>query len=768
MTLFAEPLPLGKIRLRGEFMENALAKEVRYLLSLDVGRLLAGFYENAGIPTAYVRYGGWENLLIGGHTMGHYLSAIAQAARNSGVPAQAREEFLGRIRRIGDAFSECGPKNGGLLWAAPLIEGGPAAQFDNVERARTNIVTEAWVPWYTLHKLLAGLIDAYDASRYAPVLAAASALGDWVVRRALSWDKETRDRVLSVEYGGMNDCLYELYARTGNADYARAAHVFDEEPLFDAILSEGKDVLKDRHANTTIPKVLGALKRYVCLDGKSVDGGRVDATRYLRVAEVFFRMVLERHTYVTGGNSEWEHFGADYVLDAERTNCNCETCNVYNMLKLARLLFCVTGDKYYTDYYDNAFTNSVLSSQNPETGMTTYFQPMASGYFKVFSRPYDKFWCCTGSGMENFTKLGDSAAYVRGNDIYLEQYLSMRVEADARVLDVSCNFPMEEEAEIRIGCAPAPFVLYLRVPDWANGAITLEKNGAGQAFEQQSGHIAVPVAQGDLLHIVIPVGVRLHGLPDCKDVFAFSYGGAVLSADLGTEDEQETTTGVDVTIPARRILSTESVYFPNAAEVIAHPERYLVRQGDRFLLTGGDVPFVFGLHYARFRERYAVYLHLRDGARRAEEKERVPIDVVQPGYGQYETDAWHSLREEHTLSETARGTSRRCLPGGWFSYDFRVDLSKKNVLRIRLRREDADRPLCVSVGEDVLCCGRVSAPSEAEEYCLDLPVPQDAVVRYARKKCVDGQEKPVLTVRFEGSDGEESARLCEWIEMFAD
>ena len=418
------------------------------------------------------------------------------------------------------------------------------------------------MPWYTLHKLLAGLIDAYDASRYAPVLAAASALGDWVVRRALSWDKETRDRVLSVEYGGMNDCLYELYARTGNADYARAAHVFDEEPLFDAILSEGKDVLKDRHANTTIPKVLGALKRYVCLDGKSVDGGRVDATRYLRVAEVFFRMVVERHTYVTGGNSEWEHFGADYVLDAERTNCNCETCNVYNMLKLARLLFCVTGDKYYTDYYDNAFTNSVLSSQNPETGMTTYFQPMASGYFKVFSRPYDKFWCCTGSGMENFTKLGDSAAYVRGNDIYLEQYLSMRVEADARVLDVSCNFPMEEEAEIRIGCAPAPFVLYLRVPDWANGAITLEKNGAGQAFEQQSGHIAVPVAQGDLLHIVIPVGVRLHGLPDCKDVFAFSYGGAVLSADLGTEDEQETTTGVDVTIPARRILSTESGLFP--------------------------------------------------------------------------------------------------------------------------------------------------------------------------------------------------------------
>ena len=139
MTLFAEPLPLGKIRLRGEFMENALAKEVRYLLSLDVGRLLAGFYENAGIPTAYVRYGGWENLLIGGHTMGHYLSAIAQAARNSGVPAQAQEEFLGRIRRIGDAFSECGPKNGGLLWAAPLIEGGPAAQFDNVERARRTL-----------------------------------------------------------------------------------------------------------------------------------------------------------------------------------------------------------------------------------------------------------------------------------------------------------------------------------------------------------------------------------------------------------------------------------------------------------------------------------------------------------------------------------------------------------------------------------------------------------------------------------------------------
>ena len=219
----------------------------------------------------------------------------------------------------------------------------------------------------------------------------------------------------------MNDCIYDLYLISGKPNHATAAHIFDDTNLHEQILKGGANVLNGKHANTTIPKFLGALKRYIALNGKTLNGETVDATRSLQYAEAFWDMVVTHHTYITGGNSEWEHFGMDDILDKERTNCNCETCNSYNMLKLSRELFKITGDSKYMDFYEGTYYNSILSSQNPETGMTTYFQPMATGYFKVYSSRFDHFWCCTGSGMENFSKLGDTI-YMHGDNTLSELY----------------------------------------------------------------------------------------------------------------------------------------------------------------------------------------------------------------------------------------------------------------------------------------------------------------------------------------------------------
>ncbi|MDE6274831.1 MAG: glycoside hydrolase family 127 protein, partial [Clostridiales bacterium] len=380
-----------------------------------------------------------------------------------------------------------------------------------------------------MHKILSGLVAVYLLTGYAPALHVAEELGDWVYRRVSRWNGQVREQVLSVEYGGMNACLYALYEVTGKEEYAVTAHVFDEETLFDAILSEKKDVLRDKHANTTIPKIIGALKRYEVLHGRMIAGERVDASRYLAVAKVFFKTVVERHTYATGGNSEWEHFGADYVLDHERTNCNCETCNVYNMLKLARSLFCITGDRCYADYYDNAFTNTILSSQNPETGMTTYFQPMASGYFKCFSRPYDNFWCCTGSGMENFTKLGEGVLYRGENGLYLERYISADYCSEEIALSVESDFPLRDSAEIMVRSCKQPFTLFLRVPDWCAGEPALTKNGVLCKPAFADGHVRIEVKAGDRISLQIPVNIMLDTLPD-GDAVAFRYGGALLSA----------------------------------------------------------------------------------------------------------------------------------------------------------------------------------------------------------------------------------------------
>ena len=763
-----QPLDLSAVRIEDKYLLNALAKECDYLSSLEEGRLLAGFYENAGIKMPFVRYGGWESGLIGGHTLGHYLTAIAQMSIHPALSQEKRDFFLARAKRMTDELADCqDAAKSGFLWGAPLIAGGTEAQFDNVEKDKLNIMTQAWVPWYTMHKILQGVIDIFRFSGYEKALTVAKRLGDWVYERVMKWDKALNEKVLAVEYGGMNDCLYDLYSFTGEEKYALAAHRFDEEVLFDRILSEEKDVLKGKHANTQIPKILGALNRYLTVHGKKIAGEDVDASRYLNVAKVFFRTVLERHTYVTGGNSEWEHFGPDYALDVRRTNCNCETCNAYNMLKLARGLFSVTGNTYYIDYYDNAFVNSILPSQNPETGMTTYFQPMASGYFKVFSRPFDKFWCCTGSGMENFSKLGDSIAYTDGRRIYLEQYLSCVIQAGKTTIKLSCNFPLSDGGTIEVR-GEGEALLALRIPDWADGEIELIINGRKLPPLEINEHILVAIKAGETLSFHIPLTVTMHGLPDGKDAFAFRYGGAVLSADLGTEDMEETETGVDVTIPAHKHLESERVYFKSLYPLFDRPQDFLQREGEKFVLRGGDRELVYGLHYKRYKERYGIYFRFREGEREAEGETRTPLDTVQPGYGQYETDELHALDERDTVSVTSDGTCRYALPGGYFAYDFLVDPQKKCSLSVELRQEDNGKPLAIFAGDERIYSNEYLRYTEGEEsYRIEVELPQ-SVLALARQKSVKGKEVTVLNIRFEGTKDRESARVSEFIYLFAE
>ena len=337
---------ISDVTMTDDYCTNAFSKEMDYLLSFDTEKLLAGFRENAGLSTnGATRYGGWENTNIAGHCVGHYLTALAQAYQDPNVTSQQKDALYKRITTLIDGMKTCQqhPRGKqGFLWAAPVpSDGNVERQFDRVEVGKANIFDDAWVPWYTMHKLIAGIVDVYNATGYAPAKDVGSALGDWVFNRCSKWSQQTQRTVLSIEYGGMNDCLYDLYAITGKDSHAAAAHFFDETALFDKVMQGGRDVLNNRHANTTIPKFIGALKRYTVLDGKTVNGQKVDASAYLKYAETFWDMVTTHHTYITGGNSEWEHFGKDDILDAERTNCNCETCNSYSFFfSFCRRGFC--------------------------------------------------------------------------------------------------------------------------------------------------------------------------------------------------------------------------------------------------------------------------------------------------------------------------------------------------------------------------------------------------------------------------------------------
>ena len=526
---------LNQIDVTDAYLTNAEAKDIEYLLSLDADRLLAGFRDTAGVDMkGKQRYAGWENMLIGGHTMGHYLTAVAQAVATLPSDDSRDKELSDRLDYIIDELKICQDALGtGFIFGAAIKnKNNVELQFDNVEKNLTNIMDQAWVPWYTMHKILQGVIDVYKYTGNETALEIAKGLGTWVYNRTQTWSSSTHRTVLNIEYGGMNDCLYDLYAVTGEDIFAEAAHAFDEDTLFEAVKTGRKDVLTNRHANTTIPKFIGALNRYVATNGKTINGEVVDATAYLEYAQIFFDMVLERHSYVTGDNSEWEHFGSDYILDAERTNCNCETCNAYNMLKFAKALYMATGDTKYLNYYENTFYNTILSSQNPESGMTTYFQPMATGYFKVYTTATGSFWCCTGSGMENFTKLGKAIYYSNEDGIVISQYLSSVLTDEAKnlKLTMTADIPASDKVTVTVetldGSGTVNDSIFFRLPDWLAGEATatvISDDALPTAATEQTGsYLKVSgLKDGDTITLTLPMNITVHGLPDNDSVFAF-------------------------------------------------------------------------------------------------------------------------------------------------------------------------------------------------------------------------------------------------------
>lgn len=610
---------------------NALDKELAYLKAFDTDRLLAGFRETAGLDTKGAkRYEGWESTLIGGHTLGHYLSAISQAYANRGVCQTDRDILFEILITLIDGLLECqihskGKKN--FLFGAVILDSeNVELQFDNVEKDLTDITTQAWVPWYTMHKLLAGVLDAYKFVHYENALTVAKQIGDWTYNRVMSWDEATAAQVLRVEYGGMNEVLYELYDITENENYAIAAHYFDSVELFERVNGAEEDVLDNHHANTTIPKFMGALRRYLTCHGKTIGGKTVDAGNYLEYAKKFWDMVVEKHTYVTGGNSEWEHFGKDYILDKERTNCNCETCNVYNMLKFTRTLFCLTGDVKYANYYENAFYNSILSSQNPETGMTTYFQPMATGYFKVFGERFSKFWCCIGTGMENFTKLNDSIYFHSDTHIIVNLYEASSLIWEEKNCKLSMMADLQNTKKVTLvlestNGQPVSVGMALRIPSWVSETPKLAIDGEDIEYIVENGYALLPpgLMSGSTITFLLPMKVIARPLPDNDRCIAFQYGPTVLSANLGCENMITTTTGVMVTIPAKKVSGYDEILLPDDVspeEFIQNVDKYM-----RLDKTSSTLSFEltvngmrFAPHFSRYKERYGIYFTVRTNA----------------------------------------------------------------------------------------------------------------------------------------------------------
>lgn len=672
--------PYGTVRIKDRYKNHAFNLELSYLCSLDPDRLMAGFFETAGFVPPKERYQGWEETEIQGHTLGHYMTAIAQAYGYTG-----NQELLERLTYITAALEKCQREDGFLFASQEEI-------FDRVENKKP-----AWVPWYTMHKILSGLISVYTYTKNETAKKVASKLGVWIYRRCTAWTEETQKQVLAVEYGGMNDCLYDLYAITEDERFVKAAHQFDEMTLFQK-LYEGEDILNGLHANTTIPKVLGALKRYVLL-GESF---------YLEVAKNFWNMVVEHHSYITGGNSEWEHFGKPDILDGERTACNCETCNTYNMLKLSKELFELTKERKYADFYENTYLNAILSSQNPETGMTTYFQPMASGYFKVYSTPYDSFWCCTGSGMENFTKLQEGAVYMDKDTMYMIRYENSEIiwKENGLKLEVFCK-QKENLYQIKILVAEHEANsegkrVCLLIPKWNTHAPVIQEYGISASVGSDWISLDGGLEKGNAIEIAYSMGLIAKSLPDNPHVLAFQYGPYVLSADLGIEQMDQIYTGVNVLVPQKEMIIPDYLILDEKdfEEFRQYPEQFLKKTPGKieFTIENQGRILTFTPHYLRYRERYGIYWPiysedskeleiLKEREERRYRLKKEQLDVLPVGNDQYELA--HRIRGEFTDAEMVDGhPSRYCKEDGWFSYELQGEIEGATVCMTLSKKDE--------------------------------------------------------------------------------
>lgn len=670
----------GTIEVTEPYCKNSFEKEKNYLMSLDCDRFLAGFLETAGRIPKKIRYSGWEVTEIQGHTLGHYLTALSQAyAATKDVCFGDRIDYLCR------ELKGCQREDGYLFaWREEI--------FDRVENHQP-----AWVPWYTMHKILSGLITAYRLAGNRDAYDTADLLGDWIFGRTDKWTEEVRMQVLSVEYGGMNDALYDLYQLTGKEKHRAAAHKFDEEELF-RHLYEGRDVLDGLHANTTIPKILGAVNRYL------VTGERF----YLTAAMNFWEIVTGHHSYITGGNSEWEHFGKPDMLDSERTACNCETCNIHNMLRLSKRLFEITGNKKYMDYYETAWLNSIMASQNPETGMAMYFQPMATGFFKVFHKPDSQFWCCTGTGMENFTKLSEGIFFTNGKDFYIARYVGAKLTAPEAGIQAemdAADFLETGLVEIRVSeMGTENGKLYLRVPQWSTKCVKLQIDGREVKAGITDGFLCIDAVPGMFITVEFSMEVEAHTLPDNPNCAAFTYGPAVLCGKLGTEQMETTETGVSVTVPTKRCQVRDYLILNDE-----EPEKWLEEISQNLVKKKGAVSFSlkgtnwddsleFVPYFSQYKERFGIYWPLyREGSaaldqRREEDleqgrTEKEAVDVIPIGNDQYELA--HEVKGLHTTAAELNGIKyREASEGGWFSYKIGVN-PEGCFLAVTYRREDA-------------------------------------------------------------------------------
>ncbi|MBS7566777.1 glycoside hydrolase family 127 protein [Mucilaginibacter sp. Bleaf8] len=670
VAIKAYSFDLKDVKLLESPFKEAMIKDAAYLKSIDPDRLLADFRSHSGLKPKGNIYEGWESSGLAGHTLGHYISAIAMQYASTGDV-----ECLKRVNYITKELYDCQvARKTGYVGAIPKEDTLWAEVATGNIRSGGFDLNGGWSPWYTVHKVMAGLLDAYLYTDNKQALTVCKGMANWTGETLKNLKDEQIQKMLLCEYGGMAETLVNLYAITGDEKYLTLSYKFYDKRVLDPLASK-QDILPGKHSNTQIPKIIASARRYE-LTGEQKDQN---------IADFFWETIVNNHSYATGGNSNYEYLSEPRKLNDKLTENTTETCNTYNMLKLTRHLFSVNPSASLMNYYEKGLYNHILASQNHDDGMMCYFVPLRMGGKKEYSTPFTTFTCCVGSGMENHVKYNESI-YFRGNDgsLYVNLFIPSVLNWKDKGISVKqeTTLPADDHTTLTITAAkPATFAVRLRKPSWAS-TCTVKVNGTiQQLLPDAEGYLVInrKWKNNDRIELTLPETIYTEAMPDNGNRRALFYGPVVLAGILGNQ-EPDPLKGIPVfvtseTDPKQWLQMVDKNQLRFRTVNIAQPtEVQLVpfnQTKNEYYSVYWDVftPQAWTVQQKAYEEQ----------KKKQQELEARTTDVIRLGEMQPERD--HNFTGEHeSIGEDHQKKWRSTENGGFLTYTMKTDPTTQNML----------------------------------------------------------------------------------------
>lgn len=742
--LYKDEFPLGDITLLDGPLKHARDLNVQVLLKYDCDRMLAPYRKEAGLQPRKPSYPNWDGL--DGHVGGHYLSALAINAATGNEECRKRMEYMiSELQLVLDANNQR-PE----AWCHNYIGGVPnsAKMWTAFSKGDFGPYFGTWAPFYNIHKMYAGLRDAwlYCGNEQAKNLFLKFC--DWAVDITRDLNDGQMEKMLGNEHGGMNEVLADAYAITGEQKYLDCARRFSHRMLL-VPLENGKDCLDNMHANTQIPKVIG----YQRIAELAHD------VQYHNASEYFWEIVTRQRSLAFGGNSRREHFPTkenciDYINDIDGP----ESCNTYNMLKLTENLNRVKPDGMYGDFYETAMFNHILSAQHPQHGGYVYFTSARPRHYRNYSAPNEAMWCCVGTGMEDHGKYGqfvwthDKGVKAEDDALYVNLFVASELNWKNRkmVIRQQTAFPYAETSVVEVAKGKGTFILKVRKPSWCEN-FTVKGVGFDADSYEENGFVCMKRKwkKGDQVKISMPMHAYIKPMINVPQYVAIMYGPILLGMKSGTEDMRgliaddsrfgQYAGGKKLALDEAPILLPKHLddIAKNLKPVPAKPLHFKLATHMENTIDGELQPF-FEIHDSRYmmywlalgENDYKAYMQkLADEEKARQALEARTVDKVNPGEQQPETD--HRMETDDSNKGNTEGIFfRDAKDGHYFSYLMQTKGETNLSLQLKFWGQDEWRTseFDIYVNDKLLCSVNNSHRWRTTQFkTVDYAIPSEFV-----------------------------------------